>query len=83
LVAQYIRGQPSLYRRWRSCQVPVAHACNPSTQVAEIRRIEVPIQPQANSLRDPILGKKIQHKTGLVEWLMRQKHLPSKREALS
>jgi hypothetical protein len=39
-----------------------------ATQEAEIRRITVQSQPQANSSRDPIL-KKPATKKGLVEWL--------------
>jgi hypothetical protein len=35
---------------------------------AEIRRIAVQSQPQANSLRDLISKKKKNHKKGLVEW---------------
>jgi hypothetical protein len=38
------------------------------TQEAEMRRMEVQSQPQANSLWDPILKKPITKK-GLVEWL--------------
>jgi hypothetical protein len=39
-----------------------------ATQEAEIRRIRVQSQPEANRSRDPI-SKKTQYKTGLVEWL--------------
>jgi hypothetical protein len=37
-----------------------------ATQEAEIRRIKVQSQPQANSSRDSI-SKNTQHKTGLAE----------------
>jgi hypothetical protein len=48
----------------------VSHICNPS-QEAEIRRIEVPSQLEANSsyLQDPITKKPTITKIGLVEWL--------------
>jgi hypothetical protein len=39
-----------------------------ATQEADIKKIKVQSQPQANSLRDPI-SKKPHHKKGLVEWL--------------
>jgi hypothetical protein len=45
--------------------VLVAHTCNPATQEAEIRRIAVGSQSQANSSRDPI--KNMQHKKELME----------------
>jgi hypothetical protein len=40
-----------------------------TTQEAEIRRILVRSQPPANSLRDPIWGKKKITEKGLAEWL--------------
>jgi hypothetical protein len=46
-------------------------------QEAEIRKIEVQSQPQANSSRNPTC-KISNTKTGLVEWLKLQEHLPSK-----
>jgi hypothetical protein len=39
-----------------------------ATQEAEVRKIAVQSQHQANSLRGPI-SKKKNHKKGLVEWL--------------
>jgi hypothetical protein len=38
-----------------------------ATQEADIRRIVVQSQPQANSLRDPISKEKKNHKKELVE----------------
>jgi hypothetical protein len=40
----------------------------PATQEAEIRRIWVQSQPQANSMGDPISKILITRKKGLMEW---------------
>jgi hypothetical protein len=59
----------------------VAHACNPGTQEAEIRKIKVQSQPLANKLQNPISKIPNTKRTGRVgrvlEWLL------SKCEALS
>jgi hypothetical protein len=49
--------------------VLVAHACNPSYSGGRDQENPGSKQAWANSLRDPILKKKIHYKKGLVEWL--------------
>jgi hypothetical protein len=49
-------------------QAPVAYTYKPSYSEAEIRKITVPSQPQANNLQDPIQKKPITKKGGGVWW---------------
>jgi hypothetical protein len=66
-------------KKFHSCQMLVAHSCNPSYLQARDQEDHCWKPALANSSQDPIL-KKTYHKKGLVEWLKETPVLQTKQK---